>query len=90
MASLLLPCRRPILSLVGVGLTSIYSSKAIYRQVPLRCDAPGATPMTTVSESLKTYSEDAKVPIIKDGRLNPDAYKQISAGSMLGTLLGAA
>lgn len=40
--------------------------------------------MTTVSESFKTYSRDAKVPVFKDGRPNPAAYRQISAGSMIG------
>lgn len=43
--------------------------------------------MTTVSESLRTYSTDAKVPVFKDGRPNPRAYKQLSAGSILGALL---
>ena len=40
--------------------------------------------MTTVSESFKTYSRDAKVPVFKDGRPNPQAYRQISAGSIVG------
>ena len=40
--------------------------------------------MKTVSESFKTYSRDAKVPVLKDGRPNPQAYRQISAGSILG------
>ncbi len=86
MASVLLARGRPLFSLsVGLGLTSLYASQAFYRQKPLRCEAAGATPMTTVSESFKTYSKDAKVPVFRDGRPNPDAYKQISAGSIMGT-----
>lgn len=40
--------------------------------------------MATVSESFKTYSRDAKVPVFRDGRPNPQAYRQISAGSIAG------
>ena len=40
--------------------------------------------MTTVSESFKTYSRDAKVPVVRDGKPNPAAYRQVSAGSILG------
>lgn len=42
--------------------------------------------MTTVSESFKTYSRDAKVPVFKNGRPNPQAYGQLSAGSIFGRL----
>ena len=86
MASILLPRSRPLFSLtLGLGRSSLYATQALYRQRPLICDAaPGATPLTTVSESLKTYSQDAKVPVFKNGRPNPKAYGQISAGSILG------
>jgi len=88
MASLLLPRARPLLPLsIGLGLTSIYATTATYRQKPLRCEAAGATPLTTVSESFKAYSRDAKVPVVKDGKPNPNAIRQISAGSILGTSL---
>ena len=87
MASLLLSRSRPLFSLtLGLGLSSLYATQALYRHKPLLCEASGATPLTTVSESFKTYSQDAKVPVFKDGRPNPQAYRQISAGSILGTL----
>ena len=82
---LLLPRSRPLFSLtLGLGLSSLYATQSLYRQKPLLCEAAGATPLTTVSESFKTYSRDAKVPVFKDGRPNPRAYGQISAGSILG------
>lgn len=91
MASLLLPRSRPLFSFsLGLGLSSLYATQAIYRQKPLLCEASGATPMATVSESFKTYSRDAKVPVFRDGRPNPQAYRQISAGSIAGLLGGVA
>lgn len=85
MASFLLPRSRPLFSLtLGLGLSSLYASQALYRQKPRLCEGPGATPLTTVSESFKAYSRDAKVPVFKDGRPNPRAYRQISAGSIVG------
>jgi len=88
MATLLLSRARPLLPLsIGLGLTSIYATTAFYRQRPLRCDAAGATPLTTVSESFKAYSRDAKVPVVKDGKPNSSAISQISSGSILGTSL---
>ena len=86
MASFLLPRSRPLFSLtLGLGLSSLYATQTLYRQKPLLCEAPGAAPLTTVSESFKTYSQDAKVPVFKGGRPNPQAYGQISAGSIAGT-----
>lgn len=40
--------------------------------------------MAAVSEGFGAYSRDAKVPVFKDGRPNPRAYRQISAGSIFG------
>lgn len=85
MASLNLLRTRPLFSVgIGLGISSLFATQALYRQRPLLCEGPGATPMNTVSESFKTYSRDAKVPIFKDGRPNPAAYRQLSAGSIIG------
>jgi len=84
MATLLLPRARPLSLSLGLGLTTIYATTAHYRQAPLRCDSPGATPLTAVSESFKAYSREAKVPVVKNGRPNPSAFRQVSAGSVLG------
>lgn len=88
MASFLLPRSRPLFALtLGLGLSSVYATQTLYRQKPLLCEASGAKPMTTISDSFKTYSQDAKVPVFKDGRPNPQAYGQISAGSIAGTFV---
>lgn len=87
MASLLLPRSRPLFSLtLGLGLSTLYATQTLSRPKPLLCEAAGATPLTTVTESFRTYSQsrDAKVPVFKDGRPNPRAYRQISAGSIAG------
>ena len=88
MAHLLLPGSRhplPILTL-GLGLSSLFLLTPRFRR-PLLCDsATGSTPLTTASESFRTYTRDAKVPVWKDGRVNPGAYRQISSGSLLGGL----
>ena len=84
---LLLPRSRPLFSLtLGLGLSSLYATQSLRRRKPLLCDAAGARPLDTISESFKTYSRDAKVPVFRDGRPNPHAYGQISAGSILGML----
>ena len=84
MASILL-LRRPLA--IGLGLTSFcatYSLLQPSRQSRLLyCDSY-ATPL---SSSLHSYSTNAQVPVVKKGRPNPAAYKQISSGSILGTLL---
>ncbi|KIW09124.1 uncharacterized protein PV09_00066 [Verruconis gallopava] len=36
------------------------------------------------SPALRTYQREAKTPIVKDGRLNERALRQVSAGSILG------
>lgn len=91
MASFLLPRSRPLFSLtLGLGLSSLYATQALQRQKPLLCEAQGTTPVGSVSESFKTYSRDAKVPVFKNGRPNPRAYRQISSGSIVGLLGGVA
>ena len=56
------------------------------------CDSPSTTtrPTASVSETFQTYTRDAKVPIFANGRPNPAAYRQISAGSILGLVGGVA
>ncbi|KAK0512644.1 hypothetical protein JMJ35_004661 [Cladonia borealis] len=88
MTHLLLPrLRLPILSL-GLGLSSLFLLTPRFRH-PLLCDS-GSTPLTTASESFRTYTRDAKVPVWKDGRVNPGAVRQISSGSVLGLIGGVA
>ena len=84
---LLLPRSRPLFSLtLGLGLSSLYATQSLYRQKPLLCETAGATPLDTISDNFNTYSRDAKVPVFKNGRPNPQAYGQISAGSILGMI----
>ncbi|KAA6412217.1 MAG: Heme peroxidase [Lasallia pustulata] len=89
MASLLL--RRPLLSPLtlglGFGLTTLYAaySLQLHRPQRLLCDTS-----PTLSGSFRTYQQDAKVPVVKNGRPNPAAYKQISSGSIIGLMGGLA
>ena len=86
MASSLLLLPRLTLPIFPLALGLGISSFAFTRRRPLLCDAAGATPLTTASESFKTYTRDAKVPVWKDGRVNPEAIRQVSSGSVLGGL----
>ncbi|MCJ1275609.1 hypothetical protein MMC21_003412 [Puttea exsequens] len=77
-------------AIVGLGLSSLVLSQNIFQRRALLCEGPGATPLTTLSERFKTHERDTRVPIVKDGRLNPQAYGQVSAGSICGLLGGMA
>ena len=83
------PLFNPFSLSLGLG-TALLASQSIFRSRLAYCEAAGATPLTTASESLKSYSRDAKVPIFRDGRPNPAAYRQLSAGSIMGLVGGVA
>ena len=51
------------------------------RPRPLLCESAAAQ----LSSTFNTYTKEAKVPVVRNGRPNPAAYKQISSGSILGT-----
>ena len=80
MASLLL-FRRPLLSpvFIGIGLTAIFAARPFSNSRVLYCDASPSP-----SSPFRNYAEDARVPVVRNGRINPVAYKQISGGSILG------
>ncbi|MCJ1448743.1 MAG: hypothetical protein MMC23_009260 [Stictis urceolatum] len=85
MATLLL--RRPLT--LGLGLTSAFTFHSLLQSQsrrPLLCE----TSTGVRSDSFNTYERDAKVPVIKNGKVNTAAYKQISSGSILGLLGGVA
>lgn len=65
---------------IGLGLTTAFVAHSFYRSRPLLCESSGSNS----AGLLRKYSEDAKVPVFRNGRPNPAAYKQISAGSILG------
>ena len=99
MASTLLPLlRRPFLTTTPLCLCLGASTILLASQTPsLRprlplayCEPASASRPTTVSETFQTYTRDAKVPIFVNGRPNPAAYRQISAGSILGLVGGVA
>lgn len=72
--NLLLP-RRPFLApfsiCLGLGLTQLH------RPNPILLDS--------FPSSEKPALPPRRVPILKDGRVNPDVYGQISKGSIFGT-----
>ena len=76
--------RRPGLAplSLGLGITTTFATYSINALRPLRCDAP---PTRNVPDAFRAYSEEAKVPVFRNGRPNPAAYKQLSAGSICGT-----
>jgi len=85
MASLLI-LRRPLLApfSLGLGITTAFAAHSIYKPRPLLCDASPAA--RNISDAFHTYSHEAKVPVFRNGRPNPAAYRQLSAGSICGKL----
>lgn len=80
----LLLLRRPGLAPLSLGLiTTTYATYSFTSLRPLRCDASSTT--RNGPETFRAYSEEAKVPVFRNGRPNPAAYKQLSAGSICGT-----
>ena len=76
----LLLLRRPGLAPLSLGLgIATYSFTA---PRPLRCDPSPKT--RNVPDTFRVYSDEAKVPVFRNGRPNPAAYKQLSAGSICG------
>ena len=83
----------PLSLCLGFSTAFLLSQQAILRPRLAYCDSPSpiARPSSPVSEGLHSYTRDAKVPIFLDGgRPNPAAYRQISAGSILGLVGGMA
>jgi hypothetical protein len=76
---------RPLTFVIGLGVSSAFATHAIYRMrsSPMLCEPASAQ----VKDAFTTYERDAKMPVVKDGRVNTAAYKQISSGSLLGMQL---
>ena len=76
--------RRPLSTpiSIGLGITTAFATHSLYRSRPLLCDASPTA--RNISENFRLYSEEAKVPVFRNGRPNPAAYKQLSAGSICG------
>ena len=76
--------RRPLSTQIsiGLGITTAFATHSFYRPRPLLCDASPTA--RNISENFRLYSEEAKVPVFRNGRPNPAAYKQLSAGSICG------
>ncbi|PBP17062.1 hypothetical protein BUE80_DR012243 [Diplocarpon rosae] len=80
MTTLLRPLLRPQALGLGLGLSS-YLSYHASNQRPLRLDSSSSRSSILSSDS---YQRNAKVPLVKEGRLNARAVRQISAGSVVG------
>ena len=81
---------RPIFA-IGLGSAALLASQTVFnpqRRRVLLCEGNNAfsNAGSRVAEGLDQYSKDAKVPVMKRGRMNPAAVRQISGGSILGTL----
>lgn len=78
MASLLMRPLRPALGLgLGLSITALH----LTHQRPLRMDS-GA--ISSPAFSTESYRQNAKAPVLSNGKLNPSAVRQISSGSIIG------
>ncbi|KAI9719008.1 MAG: hypothetical protein M1828_006384 [Chrysothrix sp. TS-e1954] len=84
---LLLPLRNPNLKLgLSLGASMLAGGsllQAHLRARPLLCDS-------VLGAGMSDYQSNAKVPVVRNGRLNSNAIGQLSAGSIAGLLGGVA
>merc|ERR1712093_50677 len=90
MATLLLrPLIRP--QTLGLGLGLSFLTHQTLTQRPYRMDT---SPLSSSSGgsilSGDSYARNAKVPVVREGRLNESAVRQISSGSIIGLCAGLA
>lgn len=91
---------RPLAHLTGLTLGFTTLTYTTTPSAILRCDgapmtsssSPSSSITSTAADSIRSYQSDAKTPVVKSGqgRLNPKAVKQISAGSICGVVGGLA
>ncbi|KAK0099683.1 hypothetical protein ONS95_013425 [Cadophora gregata] len=85
MATLLLrPLMRPQTLGLGLGL-SFLTHQTMYQRSYRMDSAPGGSIL-----SQDSYARNAKVPVVREGRLNERAVRQISSGSIIGLCAGLA
>ena len=71
---------------LGLGaavLTGGFVIRYYQRRIPITADS-------AYGARMNEYETNAKVPVVKSGKLNPSAIKQLSAGSIAGLLGGVA
>lgn len=78
---LLRPLMRP--QTLGLGLGVSLFSAFHLQQRPIRLDSGAVF-------SSSSYTEKARTPVVRNGRLNPGAVRQISSGSIIGLCAGLA
>jgi uncharacterized membrane protein (Fun14 family) len=78
MSFLFLP-RRPLLTPLSIGL-GLFATPVFRRSNPVLLDSFASRPVEPLPP--------ARVPVFKNGRVNPDAYRQLSTGSVLGLFGG--
>jgi len=81
MASLLLrPLFRPAIGLgLGLSITTLH----LNHQSAVRLDSgPVSSPNSLFSST--SYKQNARTPVLRNGKLNPSAVRQISSGSITG------
>ncbi|CAL3965655.1 hypothetical protein PZA11_002547 [Diplocarpon coronariae] len=86
MTTLLRPLLRPQSLGLSLGLTSYLSYHAL-NQRPLHLESSSSASPVVSSGS---YQRPAKVPVVREGRLNARAVRQVSAGSIAGLSAGFA
>jgi len=76
---LLRPLIRP--QTIGLGLGLSYATLHSIQQKPMRLD-------TTSERYGSSYFKNVRTPVIRNGKLNPGAVRQISSGSIIGLCAG--
>jgi hypothetical protein len=83
MASLLL---RP--TLLGLGASSLLFAPLLLRPQAYRLSYRADASPTPLTDTFRSFpSRNVQTPVVEGGRLNPQALKQVSAGSVLGAYI---
>lgn len=77
---------------VGLTASAVLAAPLLARpsSFRLRCDdTAGRSPVSPRDWSFEQYSREARTPVVRKGRANPRIWRQISSGSIIGTLVGS-
>lgn len=78
---------------VGLTASAVLAAPLLARPTSLHayCDdsASAASPVSPRDWSFSQYSRDARTPVVRQGRANPRIWRQVSSGSIIGTLVGS-
>ena len=75
---------------IGLGVTTSLTIYSLLPTSPIRPKLQYCDSLSSSSAATNWNYSQAQTPVVKNGKPNPAAYKQLSAGSILGLVGGVA